>query len=90
VKVFAGRRKDLEDVRGVLAEQRGRIDLARTRDVLSSLEAAIGEHKLLPRLDRLLRAADAKEEPCRPAPKTPTKKLKTTKSPAARRSRKRS
>src|SRR5262249_46485204 len=29
MKVLAGRRKDLEDVRGVLIEQRGRIDLAR-------------------------------------------------------------
>lgn len=58
VKVLAGRRKDLEDVRGVLVEQRGRMDLARTRDVLSALEAATGERKLLPRLDRLLRAAE--------------------------------
>jgi hypothetical protein len=58
VKVLAGRRKDLEDVRGVLIEQRGRVDLARTRDVLSALEAALGERKLLPRLARLLRAAE--------------------------------
>jgi hypothetical protein len=60
MKILAGRRKDLEDVRGVLAEQRGRIDLARTRDVLASLEAAIGERSLLPRLDRLVRAAEAR------------------------------
>jgi hypothetical protein len=61
MKVLAGRRKDLEDVRGVLVEQLGRIDLERTRDVLRSLEAAIGEQKLLPRLDRLLRAAKAEQ-----------------------------
>ncbi len=59
LKVLAGRRKDLEDVRGVLAQQRGRIDLDRTRDVLASMEAVIGEHMLLPRLERLVRAASA-------------------------------
>jgi predicted nucleotidyltransferase len=67
VKILAGRRKDLEDVRGVLVEQSGRIDLERTRDVLSSLEAALGEDKLLPRLDRLLRAALGEAEPRRRA-----------------------
>ena len=59
MKVLAGRRKDLEDVRGVLVEQEGRLDLERIRDVLSSMEAAIGEHTLLPRLERLVRAARA-------------------------------
>lgn len=58
MKVLAGRRKDLEDVRGVLAEQRGRMDLDRVRDVLSSFEAALGEHKLLVRLERMVRAAN--------------------------------
>jgi hypothetical protein len=58
MKILAGRRKDLEDVRGVLVEQRGSLDLARTRDVLASLEAAIGERTLLPRLERLLRATE--------------------------------
>lgn len=60
VKVLAGRRKDFEDVRGVLTEQQGRVDLDRTRDVLAALEAAIGERKLLPRLERLLRASAEK------------------------------
>jgi hypothetical protein len=68
LKVLAGRRKDLEDVRGVLIEQHGRVDLAQTRDVLMSLEAAIGERKLLPRLDRLLRAAAAEVAPRQHAP----------------------
>lgn len=57
MKVLAGRRKDLEDVRGVLAQQEGRIDLARTRDVLEAMEAVVGEGKLLARLERLVRAA---------------------------------
>jgi hypothetical protein len=67
VKILAGRRKDLEDVRGVLLEQRGRIDLDRTRDVLSSLQAVVGEDRLLPRLDRLLRAVTTKAAPRLPA-----------------------
>jgi predicted nucleotidyltransferase len=57
MKILAGRRKDIEDVRGVLAEQRGRMDLDRVRDVLASFEAALDEHKLLGRLERLVRAA---------------------------------
>jgi hypothetical protein len=69
VKVLAGRRKDLEDVRGVLIEQRGRVDLARTRDVLAALEDAIGERKLLPRLERLLRAAEREAAQAQAGPK---------------------
>jgi predicted nucleotidyltransferase len=65
MKVLAGRRKDIEDVRGLLVEQQGRLDLAQVRDVLSSLEAAIGERRLLSRLDRLVRAAAAQASPKR-------------------------
>jgi hypothetical protein len=57
IKVLAGRRKDLEDVRGVLLEQGGRVDLARARDVLAALEGATGRRGLLARLDRLARGA---------------------------------
>lgn len=57
MKILAGRRKDLEDVRGVLAVQGGRIDLARIRDVLAAMEAIVGEGKLKARLDRLVRGA---------------------------------
>jgi len=53
-------------VRGVLLEQSDRIDLDRTRDVLSSLQEALGEDRLLPRLDRMLRAARAKAAPRQP------------------------
>jgi hypothetical protein len=56
LKFLAGRRKDLEDVRGVLAEQGDRLDLARTRDLLTAFEAASGDPRLLARLDRLVRA----------------------------------
>src|SRR4029079_19569372 len=57
MKLLAGRRKDLEDVRGVLAEQRGRLDLARVRAVLASFEEALGERVLLAKLERMVRAA---------------------------------
>ncbi|WP_438002495.1 nucleotidyltransferase [Sorangium sp. So ce296] len=55
-KVLAGRPKDLEDVRGVLIEQRD-LDLDRIRDLLGELEAALGEDRLLRRLERLIRKA---------------------------------
>ena len=57
MKVLAGRRKDLEDVRGVLAVQEDRVNLGRVRDFLGALESATGERKLLARLERLVRAA---------------------------------
>lgn len=56
MKVLAGRRKDLSDARGILIQQRGLLDLARTKDVLSALEAATGDKRLMPRLARLLKA----------------------------------
>jgi predicted nucleotidyltransferase len=56
LKVVAGRRKDLEDIRGILAVQ-PRIDLARVRDVVGAFEAASGDGRLLARLARLLRTA---------------------------------
>ncbi|KYF89799.1 hypothetical protein BE20_19620 [Sorangium cellulosum] len=55
-KVLAGRPKDLEDVRGVLLEQHD-LDLDRIRDLLGELEAALGEDRLIRRLERLLRKA---------------------------------
>ncbi|XYI04185.1 nucleotidyl transferase AbiEii/AbiGii toxin family protein [Sorangium sp. So ce1128] len=57
-KVLAGRPKDLEDVRGVLLEQHD-LDLDRIRELLGELEAALGEDRLLRRLERLLRKASA-------------------------------
>jgi len=56
MKILAGRRKDLEDVRGVLLEQAATLDLARVRDVIRALEEVTGDQKLTRRLQRLLRA----------------------------------
>lgn len=61
-KVLAGRPKDLEDVRGVLLE-RPDVDLSHVRELLGVLEAALGDDRLLPRLDRLLRKAQRVSRP---------------------------
>lgn len=52
-KILAGRPKDLDDVRGVLREQAGRLDLERSRRFLRLLEEALGRSDLLSVLDRL-------------------------------------
>jgi hypothetical protein len=51
-KVLAGRRKDLEDVRGVLVAQLG-LDLGHVRELLGELEVALDEDGLLRRFERL-------------------------------------
>jgi hypothetical protein len=61
MKILAGRRKDLEDVRGVLVEQGDRLDLDRVRDLLRAIEAVTGEPVLIARLERLLRATRGKQ-----------------------------
>lgn len=50
-KVLAGRLKDVEDIRGVLAERGDRLDLVRIRDVLHMLEQALGQSDLVPRFE---------------------------------------
>jgi len=50
-KILAGRPKDLEDIRGVLAERGTQIDLGRVRTVLGMLEQALGQSDLLPLFD---------------------------------------
>jgi hypothetical protein len=55
-KILAGRRKDLDDVRGVIERQRGRLDAARIREVLGALEEATGDLRLIRRFERLARA----------------------------------
>ena len=52
-KVLAGRPKDLEDVRGVLLAQAGRVNLASARQTLAILEDALGVSDLIPVFDRL-------------------------------------
>ncbi len=60
LKVLAGRRKDLDDVRGVLAAQAGRVDLERTRAMLAIFEQSLeGREGLQAKLDRLLGAKPA-------------------------------
>ncbi len=49
MKVLAGRGKDLDDLRSLLAG--GEVDLAEVRDILGQLEEALGESDLLPRLE---------------------------------------
>jgi hypothetical protein len=56
-KVLAGRAKDLDDVRGILAAQGHALDLPRVRGLIRALEAAIGQSDLLPCFERQLRAA---------------------------------
>ena len=54
MKVLAGRGKDLDDVRALLA--RGDVDVGEARDLLGQLEEALGQSDLVPRLDAVLRA----------------------------------
>ena len=49
MKVLAGRGKDLEDLRSLLAS--GDVDLAEARGLLGQLENALGQSDLLPRLE---------------------------------------
>ncbi len=53
-KLLAGRRKDLDDARGVLREQSGRLDLERRRRFLRLLEQALDRNDLVSALDELL------------------------------------
>ncbi|WP_437904700.1 DUF6036 family nucleotidyltransferase [Sorangium sp. So ce327] len=53
-KALAGRPKDIENVRGVLPEQHD-LNIDRIRELLGELEAAVGDDRLLRRLERLIR-----------------------------------
>ncbi|MFO0548586.1 MAG: nucleotidyltransferase [Polyangiaceae bacterium] len=57
LKFLAGRRKDLEDCRGVLLERAARLDLERTRALVRAFADATENPKLPARLERLVRAA---------------------------------
>lgn len=52
MKVLAGRGKDLDDVRAIIAG--GEVDLAEVRDLLAQLEAALDQSDLLPTLEAAL------------------------------------
>ena len=51
-KVLAGRTKDIEDIRGVLAERRDRLAVHQVRAVLAMLEEALGQSDLVPLFER--------------------------------------
>jgi len=53
MKVLAGRGKDLDDVRALLAS--GDVDVAEARDLLRQLEEALGQSDLVPLLDEAVR-----------------------------------
>ncbi|MFP3940866.1 MAG: nucleotidyl transferase AbiEii/AbiGii toxin family protein [Thermoanaerobaculia bacterium] len=57
-KILAGRPKDLEDVRGILREQAGGLDLDSVRELLARLEKALDRRDLLTELERLHRGED--------------------------------
>ena len=52
MKVLAGRGKDLDDLRSLLAS--GDADLDEARDLLGQLERALGQSDLLPLLEQAL------------------------------------
>lgn len=55
-KILAGRPKDLEDVRGILAQPSLAIDLVQLRATLRSIEDALDQRDLRPVLERILAA----------------------------------
>ena len=54
MKVLAGRGKDLDDLRSLLAS--GDVDLAEARNLLGQFEEALGQSDLLPRLEDAIAA----------------------------------
>lgn len=59
-KILAGRGKDLEDIRGVLRERLGSLDLGTIRSTLMLLEDALAQNDLRPSFEaELLRARGA-------------------------------
>ena len=59
-KILAGRPKDLDDVRGILAAQRDALDLARVRELLRAVEAAIDQADLLPCFEEQVRIVSSR------------------------------
>ncbi|MCX6543416.1 MAG: nucleotidyltransferase [Acidobacteria bacterium] len=50
-KILAGRPKDIDDIRGVLQERGGGLDIDQIRSTIEMLEQALGQSDLLPILD---------------------------------------
>jgi hypothetical protein len=59
MKILAGRDKDLDDIRAVIAAQGSSLDAGYVRDTLRSLEAALGQADLLPMFELALRRANS-------------------------------
>lgn len=59
MKILAGREKDLEDVRAVIAAQGPSLDAGYLRDTLGSLEGALGQSDLLPAFESALHRANS-------------------------------
>lgn len=57
MKILAGREKDADDVRAILAAQGARLDAGYVRETLTSLETALGQSDLRPAFDLALRRA---------------------------------
>ncbi len=54
-KILAGRPKDIDDIRGVLAERGAQLDMGRVRTVLGTLEHALGQSDLVPQFEAELK-----------------------------------
>ena len=54
-KILAGRPKDIDDIRGVLAERGAQLDMGRVRTVLGMIEQAIGQSDLVPKFEAELK-----------------------------------
>jgi hypothetical protein len=58
IKILAARRKDLEDVRGILLEQQKTLNFGRIDEVLRALERATSDSKLRSRFARVQQQVD--------------------------------
>jgi hypothetical protein len=54
-KILAGRPKDIDDIRGVLAERGAQLDMGRVRTVLGMIEQALGQNDLVSQFEAELR-----------------------------------
>jgi hypothetical protein len=61
-KILAGRPKDMDDIRGVLAERGDRLDVGQVRSTLRMLEEALGQSDLRPVFDAEMARARPRSE----------------------------
>ncbi len=59
MKVLAGRPKDFEDVKSIVAAQGGKLDVEDVRGTLRLVEEALGQSDLLPAFEGILAAVRA-------------------------------